>query len=57
MANIGTVGKTKEILEKYNISAKKNFGQNFIIDQNILNGIVTKGGVTKDVDGSVVKQR
>lgn len=32
--------KTYEILNKYNIRAKKKFGQNFLIDENMLNKIV-----------------
>lgn len=31
-----------------NFKFKKNFGQNFIIDENIINGIVNKAGVDKD---------
>lgn len=33
---IATISKTKEILEKFDMKAKKNFGQNFIIDPNIV---------------------
>lgn len=45
---IASVGKVKEILEKYDLSAKKAFGQNFLIDSNIINKIVTKANVNKN---------
>ena len=38
----------KEILIKHGFSFKKAFGQNFLTDQNLLNEIVDKAGVTKD---------
>lgn len=37
--------KTYEILEKYNARAKKQFGQNFLIDENILNNIVESSNI------------
>lgn len=33
---ISTPSRTKEILEKYNLRAKKNFGQNFLVDPVIV---------------------
>lgn len=42
MKEIGTYTKTKELLEKYNLSPKKMFGQNFIIDPSIVNKIANK---------------
>ncbi len=33
--------KTNELMKKYGITAKKNFGQNFIMDQNIINKLVS----------------
>ena len=36
MQKIGTINKTREILEKNGFFMKKKFGQNFLIDQNIL---------------------
>jgi 16S rRNA (adenine1518-N6/adenine1519-N6)-dimethyltransferase len=36
---IGNSKKTHLILEKYQIKAKKNFGQNFLVDENILKKI------------------
>lgn len=48
MAYLGNPARTKEVLSKYNMIAKKKFGQNFLIDSNVLNGIVEASGVTKD---------
>lgn len=48
MAYLGNSARTKEVLAKYHMSAKKKFGQNFLIDDSILSGIVDAAGVTKD---------
>ncbi len=40
--------KMKELLNKYNFDLKKKFGQNFIIDENIINSILSKSSVDKD---------
>lgn len=48
MAYLGNSTKTKEVLAKYNMSAKKKFGQNFLINENVLDGIVEAAGVTRD---------
>lgn len=45
---IATPTRTKEILKKYNLSAKKSLGQNFIIDTNILENIVDVGDVDEN---------
>jgi 16S rRNA (adenine1518-N6/adenine1519-N6)-dimethyltransferase len=50
MRKIGTVNRTKEILEENGFFMKKKFGQNFLIDQNILSGIVSKAGIDKNVN-------
>ena len=42
---VGNISKTKEILNKYNFFIKKKFGQNFLIDENILNNIVSKANL------------
>lgn len=42
---IATPSRTKEILKKYDLQAKKSLGQNFIIDTNILENIVQAGVV------------
>ncbi|MCR5404853.1 MAG: 16S rRNA (adenine(1518)-N(6)/adenine(1519)-N(6))-dimethyltransferase RsmA [Butyrivibrio sp.] len=48
MAYLGNSARTKEILAKYNMSAKKKFGQNFLIDDRILGGIIDAAGITED---------
>ncbi len=50
MRKIGTIQVTKEILNENEFFMKKKFGQNFLIDQNILTSIVLKAGITKDVN-------
>lgn len=39
---------TKFILKKYNISANKKLGQNFLIDDNIINEIIDSSNVNKN---------
>ena len=39
---------TREVLEKYGIHAKKKYGQNFLIDANIVKGIIEAAGITKE---------
>lgn len=40
--------KFKEKMEKYNFNLKKMFGQNFIIDENIINNIINVSNIDKD---------
>lgn len=40
--------ETMFILKKYNITANKKLGQNFLIDDNVINSIVDSAGITKD---------
>ena len=40
--------KFKEKMEKYNFNLKKMYGQNFIIDENIINNIITKSNIDED---------
>lgn len=47
MSNIiATPSKTKEILEKYDLYAKKNYGQNFLIESSIVDKIA-KNAITE----------
>ena len=48
MNNINTLKITNNILKKYNIFAKKSFGQNFLIDDTILQKIVNSSNIEKD---------
>ena len=36
MAYLGTPSATKEIINKYSFAFQKKFGQNFLIDSNVL---------------------
>ena len=38
----------KEKMEKYGLNFKKMYGQNFIIDENIINSIITSSDIDKD---------
>ena len=40
--------KMKELLEKHGFLLKKKFGQNFIVDENIIDAIINKSGVDKN---------
>lgn len=48
MAYLGTPSATKEIINKYRFAFQKKFGQNFLIDTNILENIVAAAEITKD---------
>ncbi len=48
MAYLGIPANTMEILKKYNFSFQKKFGQNFLIDTNILEKIIKEAQITKD---------
>ena len=45
--DIATPRRTKEIIQRHGFSFKKSLGQNFLIDQNILNKIVAAAGLDK----------
>lgn len=40
--------ETKFIMNEYNITANKGYGQNFLVDENIVSSIVEKADVNKD---------
>lgn len=46
--NINTLNITKKIMNKYNIKANKRFGQNFLIDDNILENIIISSDISKE---------
>lgn len=48
MAYLGNPGHTIAVLEKYNFKFRKSYGQNFLIDNHILNKIVEAAEITKD---------
>lgn len=48
MAYLGNPTNTIEVLQKYHFNFQKRFGQNFLIDSNILEKIVESAEITKD---------
>ncbi len=48
MATLGNRAHTNAILEKYGFRFQKKFGQNFLIDEMILEDIIDAAGITKD---------
>lgn len=48
MAHLANPAATIAVLDKFDFDFKKKFGQNFLIDENIVAGIVEEAGVTKD---------
>lgn len=48
MAYLATPTATAEIIRKYNFTFQKKFGQNFLIDANIVNRIIELSEITKD---------
>ena len=40
--------ETKDILKKYNIVANKRLGQNFLIDDEVIDGIISASNVNKN---------
>ena len=46
--HLGNPTNTKEIIDKYGFAFQKRFGQNFLIDSNIVEKIVREAGVTKE---------
>lgn len=42
------IQETKFIMDKYHITANKSLGQNFLIDEDVVHGIVEKSNVSKD---------
>ena len=48
MATLGNPQNTIEILQKYGFHFQKKFGQNFLIDEHVLEKIIRAAGVTKD---------
>lgn len=48
MAYLGNPQETIAVLQKYNFSFQKKFGQNFLIDTHVLEKIIGEAGVTRD---------
>lgn len=47
MATLGNRRNTAEIIEKYHFCFQKKFGQNFLVDSNILDKIIESAQITK----------
>lgn len=47
MADLGSRRSTTEIIQKYQFAFQKKFGQNFLIDGNILDKIIDSADITK----------
>ena len=48
MAYLGIPANTMAVLKKYNFLFQKKYGQNFLIDTNILERIISESEITKD---------
>ena len=55
MANLGIPQNTIAVLQKYGFNFQKKFGQNFLIDEGIVDKIVRESGVTKE-DFAIVEE-
>lgn len=52
MADLGNAKSTAEVIKKYDFSFQKRFGQNFLIDEHVLNKIIDASEVSKE-DGVI----
>lgn len=48
MSKLASYHKVKELIEKYGFRLTKSLGQNFLVDQNILNKIIDSAEITKE---------
>lgn len=48
MADLGIPQNTVEVLQKHSFNIQKKYGQNFLIDTNVLNRIMDAAEITKD---------
>ncbi|MCQ2530592.1 MAG: 16S rRNA (adenine(1518)-N(6)/adenine(1519)-N(6))-dimethyltransferase RsmA [Lachnospiraceae bacterium] len=48
MENLGNPNKTLELIKSHDFSIQKKYGQNFLIDANVLSSIVSAAGITED---------
>ena len=46
--HLATPTNTLEVIKKYDFAFQKRFGQNFLIDANIVEAIVNRADITKD---------
>ncbi len=48
MAYLGKPAYTIAVLQKYNFNFRKQYGQNFLIDEGVLEDIIERSGITED---------
>ncbi len=48
MAYLGKPAYTIAVLQKYNFNFRKQYGQNFLIDEGVLEDIIDKSGITEE---------
>lgn len=48
MASLGNFQTTQSLVKKHNFAIQKKFGQNFLIDEHVLNKIISAAELTKD---------
>lgn len=48
MSELSNFKNTQEIIKKHNFSIQKKYGQNFLIDEHVLNKIISAAELTKD---------
>ena len=48
MAYLASLRETKAIIDSYSFNFQKKFGQNFLVDSNVLENIIEKAGITED---------
>ena len=46
--NLARPQNTRYILEKFGIRARKRYGQNFLVDESVVNAVIDGSGVTED---------
>lgn len=45
---MNALSETRFIMKKYNITANKNYGQNFLIDDDVIDGIIANANITSE---------
>lgn len=46
--HLATAGMTRHILDKYQLRARKKFGQNFLVSEDVVEGILAAADITKE---------
>ncbi len=48
--DLGTPGRTRDVLRRHDLHAKKKYGQNFLVEPRILEEIVRAAGITREAN-------